>query len=128
MKKIIKVFVVMCVVALIGGVIGFQQLLWADYSIKGSGRSISEVFNGTISVVGNGNTIRVQPGSAVDCITLAGSDNTVQVEAGAAVRQIRGAGSGNVINAPDDLEIDLSLLKGTANHRQTQGRSNLDGL
>lgn len=128
MKKTFKFFSFLVVVLLIGAVVGYQQFILAPYTYTGDGKTISDVFHGNVSFTGSGNKLTIQAGSQVDSITLLGNDNRVRIEAGAHVGQIRGIGSGNTISAPQEMEIDLSLLKGDNNGRAQSGARSLDGL
>lgn len=127
MKKTIKFFFLLAVMALVAGVVGYRQLVMANYTISG-GKSISEVFEGTISVLGNENIITIKSGSNVEWITLAGNDNRVLIEPGAQVGRIRGLGQGNTIIAPPELELDASQLKGDNNQRRGDASKSLDGF
>ena len=128
MKKTFKFFVFMCVVVLIGGVVGYQQFILADYTFTGDGKTLSDVYEGDISFTGSRNEVIIRAGSAVDVVTILGNDNAITIEDGAQVAQIRGIGSNNTVSAPEDMEIDLSLLKGDRNGRRRQGAPSLDGL
>ncbi len=128
MKKTFKFFVFMAVLLLVGGVVGYQQFILAPYTYTGAGIRVAEVFNGSISLTGNGHDITIQAGSEVPSVTILGSDNTIHVEEGANVTQIRGLGNGNAIDAPQGMDIDLTLLKGENNGLVQPVVPSLDGL
>ena len=128
MKKMLKFLFFVTVVALVAGVLGYQKFFLADYNISSRGKSISEVFEGTISVLGSENSIVIQPGSNVEWITLGGRANRVKIEPGAIVGRIQGVGRDNSIIAPTDMKVDTSRLKGTNNQLRGDNSKSLDGF
>ncbi len=128
MKKTLKFFVFMAVLLLVGGVVGYQQFILAPYTYTGDGKRVADVFQGSISLTGNGHEITIQAGSEVPCVTILGSENSIRIEEGATVTQIRGLGNDNAVDAPHGMDIDLSLLKGENNGLVQPVVPSLDGL
>ena len=128
MKKLFKTMIILGVLLCGLGVVGFGFFVWGDYNY-GSGVRVSQIFDGNISVVGDGSRINVERGSRVDTITIVGSRNVVTIEDGALVGRINGTGPDNRIEHPEHPDIDMNLLgriKGV--QEQTGGRPELDGL
>ncbi len=128
MKKLFKTMTILGILLAGLGVVGFKFFVWGDYNY-GSGVRVSQVFDGNISVVGDGSKINVERGSRVDAITIMGSRNVLTIEDGAMVGAIRGQGTDNRVEHPAHLDIDKSLLTGMSSRQeQTGGRPELDGL
>ena len=128
MRKFIKVAVALAVMLIVGaGVVGYQFVGAADYKISG-GRSLAEVFEGTISVLGSGSTITIRSGSQVETIRILGDRNIVHIEAGAAVGSIQGFGTGNTIYKPEDIALQTDLFRGQGNRVRASKTVSLDGL
>lgn len=128
MKKTFKFLVFMMTLVLVGGVVGYYKIILADYTYNGSGKTLSDVFQGKISFTGNHNDVTIKSGSEVDSVTILGNDNTIRIEEGAHVAAVRGLGNNNIVDAPADMEIDLHLLKGQNNGRKKAIGPSLDGL
>ena len=127
MKRTFKFIVFMFVLLLIGGVVGYQQFILADYTYTGDAKKIADVFTGTISFTGSGNDLTIREGSVVEWVTVLGNDNVIRIEDGATVAQIRGAGENNSVVAPDGVQVDMKLQGGN-NLRQPPSAPSLDGL
>ncbi|MCG3138289.1 MAG: hypothetical protein HJJLKODD_02151 [Phycisphaerae bacterium] len=91
------------------GVVGYQWLINADYSYSGTGKTYSEVFNGTVSLRGENNTLTIRSGSTVSTLTLVGNSNTIYIEPGATLGAVRGGGQHNQIIAPPGITFDRSM-------------------
>ena len=129
MKKGLKFLLFMGAVVFVAGVVGYQHFILADYNLTSNGKSIAEVFEGSISLVGSQNAITIRSGSKVTTVTLLGNDNSVIIEKDAQVAEIRGGGADNRIVIPESLTVKTDLLKGKNNHIGTESVSpSIDGL
>ena len=128
MKKRISFVVLLVIFVLGGGGITYFKYVLTDYTYKFNGKTLADVYEGDITLTGNGNDLTLKAGSKVDFVIILGDENTIHVEEGAQVAAIRGYGSGNLVDAPPEMEIDLEWFKGEGNRRTTGTARSLDGL
>ena len=128
MKKRISFIVLFVFFVLGGGAITYFKYVLTDYTYKFDGKTLADVYQGDITLTGNGNVLTLKAGSQVDFVMILGDENVIHVEEGARVTAIRGYGSGNLVDAPPEMEIDLKWFKGEGNRRTTGVARSLDGL
>ena len=128
MKKRISFIVLLVIFVLGGGVITYFKYVITDYNYKFDGKTLADVYQGDITLTGNGNDLTLKAGSQVGFVMILGDENIIHVEEGAQVAAIRGYGSDNLVDAPPEMEIDLEWFKGEGNRRTTGAARSLDGL
>ena len=128
MKKRLSFIVLLVFFVLGGGAITYFKYVLTDYTYKFDGKTLADVYQGDITLTGNGNDLTLKAGSQVDLVNIFGNENTLHVEEGAQVAIVRGYGSNNLVDAPPDMEIDLEWFKGEGNRRTTGAAGSLDGL
>ena len=128
MKKRISFIVLLVIFVLGGGAITYFKYVLTDYTYKFDGKTLADVYQGDITLTGNGNDLTLKAGSQVDFVMILGDENVIHVEEGAQVTAVRGYGSGNLVDAPLDMELDLEWFKGEGNRRSTGAARSLDGL
>ena len=128
MKKRISFIVLLVFFVLGGGAITYFKYVLTDYTYKFDGKTLADVYEGDITLTGNGNDLTLKAGSKVDSVTILGDENIIHVEEGAQVAAIRGYGNNNLVDAPPDMEIDMEWFKGEGNRRATGAARSLDGL
>ena len=128
MKKRISFIVLLVFFVLGGGAITYFKYVLTDYTYKFDGKTLADVYQGDITLTGNGNDLTLKAGSQVGFVMILGDENIIHVEQGALVTSIRGYGNNNLVDAPLDMEIDLEWLKGEGNRRGTGAARSLDGL
>ena len=80
----------------------------AANSISGSGARYQQVFQGSISIVGESHEVTIQSGSKVPKLSILGEDVRVTIEPGAAVVKIEVAGDDNEIICPEGLNVEFA--------------------
>lgn len=80
----------------------------AANSIGGSGSRYVQVFQGSISIVGESHEVTIQNGSKVPKLSILGDDIHVTIEPGAAVVKIEVAGDDNEVICPEGLNVEFS--------------------
>ncbi len=128
MKKRISFVVLLVIFVLGGGAVTYFKYVLTDYTYKFDGKTLADVYQGDITLTGNGNDLTLKAGSQVGSVTILGDKNVIHVEEGAQIAAIRGYGSGNLVDAPLAMEIDLEWFKGEGNKRSTGPAQSLDGL
>ncbi len=128
MKKRISFIVFLVFFVLGGGAVTYFKYVLTDYTYKFDGKTLADVYQGDITLTGNGNDLTLKAGSQVDLVNIFGNENTLHVEEGAQVAIVRGFGSNNLVDAPLDMEIDLEWFKGEGNRRTAGAAGSLDGL
>ncbi len=128
MKKRISFVVLLVFFVLGGGAITYFKYVLTDYTYKFNGKTLADVYQGDITLTGNGNDLTLKAGSQVDFVMILGDENIIHIEEGAQVAAVRGYGSGNLVDAPLEMELDLEWFKGEGNRRSTGPARSLDGL
>ena len=128
MKKRISFVVLLVFFVLGGGAITYFKYVLTDYTYKFNGKTLADVYQGDITLTGNGNDLTLKAGSQVDFVMIFGDENIIHIEEGAQVAAVRGYGSGNLVDAPLEMELDLEWFKGEGNRRSTGTARSLDGL
>jgi hypothetical protein len=128
MKKKLSFIVLLVFFVLGGGAVTYFKYVLTDYTYKFDGKTLADVYQGDITLTGNGNDLTLKAGSQVDFVMILGDNNIIHVEEGALVSSIRGYGSNNLVDAPLDMELDLEWFKGEGNRRGTGAARSLDGL
>ena len=128
MKKKLSLFVLLVFFVLGGGAVTYFKYVLTDYTYKFDGKTLADVYQGDITLTGNGNDLTLKAGSQVDFVMILGDENIIHIEEGAWVTSIRGYGNNNLVDAPLDMELDLEWFKGEGNRRGTGAARSLDGL
>ncbi len=128
MKKRISFIVLLVFFVLGGGAVTYFKYVLTDYTYKFDGKTLADVYQGDITLTGNGNDLTLKAGSQVDFVMILGDENIIHIEEGAWVTSIRGYGNNNLVDAPLDMELDLEWFKGEGNRRGTGAARSLDGL
>ena len=128
MKKRISFIVLLVFFVLGGGAVTYFKYVLTDYTYKFDGKTLADVYEGDITLTGNGNDLTLKAGSKVGSVTILGDENIIHVEEGAQISAVRGFGNGNLVDAPLEMEIDMEWFKGDGNRRTTGTARSLDGL